>query len=211
MRKTIIILLTLIVGCAGTAAVVDMENLPKLKSVTVVSYENQTGYPFLTDAFKAELEKQLKEIASPKFVLDSDAAVGVTREALADPGKRQSLRTHLNTDALLFCTITHASIPGSVSDGKEGIDMDVETAPSGQLGGGEKVTGMSISFKSTPNVKVSAAVDIISLETGLPLYHNQYTQPVPRRTFTDRELLKRAAEYCAYGIMEKYDWPGLER
>jgi len=194
MRKVILILAFFLTGCAATTAVVDKENLPEVKTVVVVAYENQTQYDCLTDAVREGLESKLADIASPIFIPYEDAslAVGeVTREMLSDPAKLEEFK-RLNADAFLFCTIVSASIP-------EAAGGDVSVNPLGCIFG-----HADIRYTPPPSVKVTASVDIISLETGLPLYSNTFTGKIKREKLPDEELLKRASEYWAEHIMEGY-------
>ncbi|MFC1712161.1 hypothetical protein ACFL6S_00765 [Candidatus Poribacteria bacterium] len=197
MRKFVVVLVCLFVaGCAGTA-MVDVENIPRLETVMVVSYQNDTNRPIMADIARDELEAYLGQIPKPMFIpyAECSPAVGeVTKEMMSDPAKLSEFRRTLTADAFLFCTITGASIPEAVG-GSVGVD------PLGCLFG-----NMNVMYQPPPSVKMMASVDVISLNTGDVMYSKTCVASTERDESPDEELLRAATKQWAQEVMSGYNW-----
>lgn len=218
MRKNIVIVPVLLaaIGCAMMGPTVDKESLPTLQRVAVVSYANNTKYPYLATEVKRHLEDDLYLITKPRFMpYDRCARIapdiaGLRREDLADPGKRKEVAEALGADAVLFCNIAFASFTEAPEDYEPG-GVNIEKVPTGQKGGGEKIKSISVTVKPgpEPRASVSVLVQIISLATGEKVYSVLERSSESEVEGKERTLLTAAAESAAHDAIRKYGWPGL--
>lgn len=203
MRRLIAIAPVLLaaVGCAMMGPTVDKESLPTLKKVAVVSYVNNTEYPYLATEVKRHLEDDLYLVTKPRFMpYDRCARIfpgiaGIRREELADPEKRKEIADALGADAVLFCSIAFASFAETPEDYEPG-GVNIEKVPTGQKGGGEKIKSISVTIKPGPEPRASVSVLERSSES--------------EEDGDERRLITAAAEAAAHAAIRKYGWPGLE-
>lgn len=196
MRRATIILTLFLVGCAGNIKV-DVESIPRLKTVMVVSYQNNTLRPVMTKIVKEELQEYLSSIPKPIFIPyeDCSSVVGdVNNRMMSNSAKLGEFRKKLAADAFLFCTITKAIVPETIG-GSVGVD------PLGCLFG-----NVNVMYHPPPSVKMMASVDIISLDTGAVLYSKTCAASTARDESPDEKLLRAATGYWVQEVMSGYNW-----
>ena len=218
-RLLALAILISLTGCAifggGT---VDKKSIPALEKVAVVSYENNSIYPGLTDTVRLRLNTCLVKITKPHFVLHKEASKNpivkeIARDRLAKPEERERIKETLGVDAVMFCTINSASFSEPSRDADPGgIATNVDRVPTGRKDGSTKIESISMSFKSSPKkkAKVSMSVEIISLTTGEVIYSNTEKFHDDRKRYSGKILLQSSARSCAGAVMDNYKWPGLE-